>query len=1191
MSVRTLVSSIIFFAFLVGIAPGQVTSSNIVGVVADRSGAVVPNVKVELASSTATVRTANTADDGSFRFNNLIPGEYSLTINAKGFKGYTEQSIKLESSTTRDLGRIQLDLGNVTESISVTAQSSTVQTASSEKAYVVDQNQFEAIALKGRDVAGMLQTLPGITGAGGGDTSGVNAFSGISINGGVGRKNITFDGAMVIDQGNGGSVIYEPNMDTVAEIRVLASNYQAEYGRNSGGTISVITKGGGPKFHGSLWWAHRNEEFNANSFFNNRSTPYVPRALYRYNVPGFSFGGPAYLPHVMPTVVKNKLFFFASQEYTRQHSNTATQYYKVPTVAERQGDFSGATDANGVRLPITDPLNNNAPFAGNVVAPSRISQQGLAMLNFFPTPNYVETNPNFLYSRNYSNTATPDHPRRNDTLRMDFNPTSKLTGYYRYGHDYDFTKNLSGNYGLVDSTGNRSTYFQNLDNSGDNHAVGLTYTLNPSTVSELVVGKTYTQWLWAFTDPAQVSRDKMGTPPHFYDASALEKLLNPKDPYNMYAEYAPGVQFNGGLLPSPISFGIVSTFDGEPRTAIGKSWTANESISHVMRSHSLKAGVYFEHTEKIQGVAGFYNGQYSYGAAANAGTASLDTGDGYTNALLGYVQQYQEGTRTNYDLTYNQTEFYLQDTWKASKRLTLDVGVRLYMMPPWADDANTSAAFYPSMWQASTAPRLYTYGKDATGKRVAVDPLNPNNVKPAAYGGLYVQDASGKVIGDPGDGFARQGQNGAPWSLYTSRPLVPAFRLGYAWDISGNGKTALRGGIGQFFDRSDQNGVRESGLPPVAYIPSLYGTNISSLLTAGQALGPTASQTFTSGDQKIPGSINGSFGAQRDIGFGTVLDASYVFSMGRHLRWTYDVNHTALFSQYNPANADPTNPSVVLPAAFYGPYTGLGAMLSSQDAGSSNYNALQVSANRRLSHGLQFGLAYTFAKTIATTTPSYNFPTSSRNRVNGANPPHVVVVNYSYNVPGLGKKYNNKFLGAFTDRWVLSGITTLSSGSWNTASFSYNKTVNQTGTLVDTARINVLSNPNMSSSDKTFFQQFNLNAFAPPAPCKSPTTGALTLTMACFGNGGQNYLLGPGWTNWDMTLAKQIPVGLGEKRFLQLRIEAYNVWNHAEFNAMNTAAQYDLTGTRITTGNAGLFGQLTGTRNPRQMAATLRFTF
>ncbi|MCX6629640.1 MAG: hypothetical protein NTW28_18635, partial [Candidatus Solibacter sp.] len=316
----------------------------------------------------------------------------------------------------------------------------------------------------------------------------------------------------------------------------------------------------------------------------------------------------------------------------------------MPTAAERAGDFSSSTDANGKLLVIKDPLNNNLPFPGNKIDPARISSSGLAILNFFPLPNYVSTDPLHLYDQNYRNTATPTHPRRNDHIRFDANLESNLTVFVRYGHDYDFQDLLAGtsymgtqsNFQVADGQGQRSNWFQGLDYSGRNTAIGLTYTISPATVNELNVGISHTQWLWTWKDPTQISRDRMGNPPHWYDTASLQKQASSAPAF--FQEYIPRVSFAGGQLPSTApAEGQAGTADQEPRTAYGDTFTINDSVSHVRGSHSFKFGVYIERTLKHQGIGAFYNGDYNFGASTT-GDSLNDTGNGFANALLGNVQ-------------------------------------------------------------------------------------------------------------------------------------------------------------------------------------------------------------------------------------------------------------------------------------------------------------------------------------------------------------------------------------------------------------------------------------------------------------------------------------------------------------------------------------------------------------------------
>ena len=306
----------------------QTTTGNLLGTVTDPGDAAVPGVHIELKDlTTGFVRTTTTGPEGIFRFNSVDPAKYDLTLKpSTGFKTYTQEGIAVTANETRDLGRIALALGALSEQVSVTAETTPVQTASSEDSKLIDSAQMAGITLKGRDLFGLLLLLPGVVTTQA-ETTNANSIGSVQINGsGVAKTLFEVDGILDEDTGSNQQVHYEPNMDSIAEIRVLTANYQAEYGRNSGGTISVVTKGGGQEFHGSAWANKRHEMFNAKSFFNNYNNQ--AKSVYRFFVWGYSVGGPLYIPKVFNTQ-KRKLFFFFSQEYTKQKPQTQTDRKSV----------------------------------------------------------------------------------------------------------------------------------------------------------------------------------------------------------------------------------------------------------------------------------------------------------------------------------------------------------------------------------------------------------------------------------------------------------------------------------------------------------------------------------------------------------------------------------------------------------------------------------------------------------------------------------------------------------------------------------------------------------------------------------------------------------------------------------------------------------------------------------------------
>ena len=428
---------------------GQTVSSSMVGSVLDPTNSVVPNAPVRLTDQgSGSVRTGKTDDTGTFRFPNIPAGSYSLTVAAGGFKTFTMSNIVVEAQQMRSVGNIELTLGSVSDQISVNAEATPIQLASGEKSATIDSAQLESITLKGRDLFGYLKLVPGVIDTSTGrDVTAKTSIIGITINGNTSNKNFTVDGVTDMDTGATNSVHYEPNMDAIQELKVLTSNYQAEFGRNSGGTITVVTKSGTRDFHGTGSWNHRHEQFNANSWANNHTLTTVngipgiaqARNPYRYNVFTYSIGGPAYIPGKL-NKSKSRLFFW-SQEYTRQFVSAGTQSRYTPTALERTGDFSKTFNNNGTLVTITDP-STGKPFPNNMIPGNQINATGFAFVNYFPLPNFTPTLPAQLNVINYYETRSAPYPRRNDVLRLDTYITSKLSASFRWINDHDDREQL-----------------------------------------------------------------------------------------------------------------------------------------------------------------------------------------------------------------------------------------------------------------------------------------------------------------------------------------------------------------------------------------------------------------------------------------------------------------------------------------------------------------------------------------------------------------------------------------------------------------------------------------------------------------------------------------------------------------------------------------------------------------------------
>lgn len=399
----------------------QTVSSSITGVLLDSSGAALPGVECTLTNqATRATYTARTAPDGGFTFPNLLAGRYTFSAQMTGFKTLETRDIIITSGEVRALGSLAMQVGEVRESISVEAQAVAVQTSSSEKAGVVTGTQLNDIAVRGRDFFTYLQTIPGVVDnfSQRRETASPDAIRGTFINGGrENQKNFNVDGVTAMDTGSNSTIHFQPNMDAVSEVKVMTSNYQAEFGRNGSGVITVITKGGSREFHGSAYWFYRHESMNANTFFNNRTG--TGKAPYRYRINGYSIGGPVLLPGGF-NKQRDKLFFFWSQEYVGMKKDYGTRFVNMPTALEREGNFSDSRDTNGALILVKDPLSG-ANFPGNLIPSARFSSLGLNMLKFFPLPNYTDPDPNLRYSRNYRSQYAGAYPKRQDMVRIDTN--------------------------------------------------------------------------------------------------------------------------------------------------------------------------------------------------------------------------------------------------------------------------------------------------------------------------------------------------------------------------------------------------------------------------------------------------------------------------------------------------------------------------------------------------------------------------------------------------------------------------------------------------------------------------------------------------------------------------------------------------------------------------------------------------
>lgn len=1140
---RKLIFSALLILLATILSSGQSVTGALQAVLLDESGSIVPNASCVLTNQgTSAILTAKSDESGLVKFLNVSPGTYSLRVEAAGFRPLDLKKISVSANEVRTLGNLKLSIGTVQDTVTVNADPTPIQLATAEKSGTLTSQQMDRLALKGRDFMGMMATIPGVVdvNAGAREATDPTSLGGTFINGTRdSSKNFTVDGIVDMDTGSNETVAFEPTMDSISEVKVLTSNYQAEYGRNAGAVITVVTKSGTQDFHGSAYDYYRNETLNANSWLNNQTN--TQKSPYRYRITGYSLGGPVYVPHKF-NADKSKLFFFWSQEFTGEKKNYAPAFANTPTDAERNGDYSNSRDAAGNPIVINDPLNGHAPFANNLIPTARISSLGQSVLNFFPKPNYVDPNPAYRYQRNHEDTFSGQYDRRNDMIRVDYNLSSTLSFYYRYAQDHDEQAIPWGNW--VIGSENWLISPARFEQPGHQHAAHLIKIFSPTLVNDLSFGKTFNRVGADFTDQSAVSRTAMGNFPSWFGN----------------ATYIPNVTFGSTYPPSPVNASLYSQLPYTNHTDI---WVVNDNLSKSWGAHNFKAGVYFERTGKVAPTYLAYRGSVSF---ARSTLNPLDSNDGFSNALLGNYYSYSEGSkRLSGDWWFTNLEWFVQDNWRIARRLTLDYGIRFSHLPGITDNNNAMSTFVPSLYNSANAPTLYRPGiNPANNQRMAFDPSTGQYAAPALIG-FYVPGS-----GNVSNGMVAAGQ-GVPNTLAHFTGLDFSPRFGLAYDVLGNGKLAVHAGFGTFKERTSiLPAVNASGFPPVGYTPYSYYGTLASLTQATGYYSPGSPTIFT-GDAKTPTTMNFSAGVQALLK-GNAIDVSYVGGLSRHLWVNRPINNIPIGAHFNSANVDLTT-GTPLPDNFLRPYTGWGAITAEEFSGTSNYNSLQIKLERRFHSGIQYGFAYAFAKALGDQSDEFGsisgyFSPRSWNYgpLGDSSRTHSFVANYSYDLPNLGKHFNLRPLGWVTDNWTWGGITSFVTGTPYTPSMSTTDGQDITGSSEGARPMvvgNVCSGPN----------GFNASALA-----RTP--------RGSFGNLGVGTCTGPGINNWDMSFGKRFPFK-SETRYLQFRAEMFNTFNHTQYSAIDGNVIFNTAG-KNTDPTSGFY---TAARNPRIIELSLRLAF
>jgi Carboxypeptidase regulatory-like domain len=1123
--------------------------ATISGIVGDPSGAGVPNASLTLTNqATTTVQaTAKSDSTGNFEFPSVpAPGTYSLAVQVGGFARRDEKDITVTAGERRSVGTITLAVGSINDSVTVQAEATPVQTESAERSAALDRQEIGALLARGLNYGGLLRSLPGISGGADPNGPGGNTTIYSSINGTRASSTIpSIDGVNAADPSSQGQLYAAPATDSLVEINVKMSNYQAEYGGSSGAVINLVTRSGTKEFHGGLYTYLRNEDLNANTYFNNLNG--VARPRYRYAIGGGSIGGPAYIPGKFNTN-KNKIFFFFNDQYTYSGNPGGLQKLTMPTAQERVGDFSQSLTTGGALIPVFRP-GTKTQYPGNIVPISEQSPLGLKLLSIFPQPNFTNRavsggNYNFLYQN------TPVTRRNEYTYRVDFNLTSKLR---LYGRDNQINNSQSG-YSIGVLPGPPWGLVEGFYNShSTTPSINLVYTISPTLINELTFGINHWDEPGGPNDSTQLAKAQRAT----YGLQALGQWYPAANSF----DYLPIMSF--GDVPNAAGFSYDSRTPISGATTI---FTFSDNITKVLGKHTIKAGVVFTRSRAWKGNQGSaFSGNFAFGKDVNN---PLDSGYGYANAVLGVFDTYTESSaRPAADFRSGAFEEYVQDSWKVNRRLTLEYGVRFTSWIPWHQRQLKESGFDPAAWNPANESRLYTPGLNAAGTRVAVNPLTGAQL-PAVYIGAIVPGV-GSVL----DGMDIAGMSGVPEGLTKVQRITPGPRFGFAYDLFGDGKTALRGGFGISALPQSQIDTGLQNLPPYNYTPKTYYGTLTSFLSTAGTLFP--SNVRGHDWSQLAQSYSFSLGAQREIGFSTVLDVALVGNLGRHLLMSQNLNTLAYGARFLPSSQDPTT-GKPLPDSFLVPYPGLGSITFNEPVGTSNYYALQVQANRRFSHGLEFKANWTWSKSLdygsgdGNGLPLYASPRLLSYGLSSFDRTFITNIAGLYELPG-SHRMTNPLLKATLGGWNVSSTITMASGAPSGVGFSLQSGADLIGGG-DGQRIDVTGNPQLAYGDRNAARFFDTSVFSPPP-------------LGYIGNAGRVVFRGPGQNQWDLATFKDFAIR--ERTKIQLRGEFYNAFNHTQFSSVDTSAKFDSTGKQIN----GTFGQANGDRGGRVVQLALRLTF
>lgn len=1068
------------------------TTATISGTVHDPSGAAIPGAKVIATNTgTGTQTTTQTDNSGSFVFSSLQVGTYTVTVSKSGFQTYSTTGVALHPGIVSNV-MVTMRIGSVATHVTVSGAVVQVQTSTSEISSQVSARQVSTLPLNGRNYQSLAALMPGVTNTSPGQSLNQGGFltsNVMSINGmGHSGTLYTLDGTWNMNTGNMTQTTITPNPDTIQEVRVLQNNYGARYSLFGANVVLLETKSGTSTFHGSAFEYLRNDALDARNFFSPTVSPL------KQNIFGYTLGGPFYIPHHF-NKNKQKVFFFWSQQFVRQH--IASAYTAAdPTLAMRNGLFSD---------PITDPTTGQLfpqNASGQYVIPqSRINQSSLALLNAIaPLPN----NPSggFL---NYINNTPGINTQRDDEAKGDYNLTSKL----RLMAEYLDERQLNGNPRDTFLSSPYETSTDPIQTKNQLAQIRLTQMLSSTMVNTTAIAMNNYVVNLAIAGIAQRSQ-----------VPGFKEVL----PYEggWQSNRLPQLDFSGGYpsLGVPQSLPLDHASDLEDTFSDDWSW--------LHGNHYIQAGMNIVLGTKRQTAYAFSNGDWGFNGQF--------TGDPIADYLLGLPNSlFQQSTAVRPYMHYKIVSPYIQDQWKATNKLTLTGGLRIFYLPFDHAQRGFTAAFDPATYDPAKAPIVN----------------NDGTITPTAN---Y----------DPTNGLVYNGINGTPLNLSNGDhnwQLGPQF--GFAYDVFGNGKTSLRGGYGITYTRvMARCSYSCTKNPPLVKSLTLVNPDFPNPLGTGSVV-PAGAPTLVSQDLNA-------YPAARLQSYSLSLEHQFASNWIVSLAEAGNIGHHVLFESWNrnqplpdpPYDFNPALNSGNVSAAVYAPYQGYNTISTSVSDGNLSWNALEFGMRHPVGHNLFLSVAYTWQHGLADERTTSFFEGSSPQNVynlradwgnSQVNAAQILAISDIWTIPWY--KNASGFKGAILGGWKYSGITSFMSGFATDPGLS----ISNPG---------LATRPNRISNDvtgpKTVAEWFNTAAFAAPA-------------AGYFGNAGTGIITGPGLINFDMAFYKSFKVT--ERATVDFRSELFNIFNHTNFAGISTGY------------GSGNFGQVTSARDPRIVEFALRVHF